>query len=151
MRNIRLARSWLGIVLAAAIAIPATAQHERVLTRDGIAYVSGGIGEDSQERLAAREREFNLKLVFTLVEGNYVADVNVTVSNAGGSNIVEHVADGPFFMAKLPAGLYSVTATYEGRTVTRKVKVAAERLRTEYLRWPSNPETDLAVSRWRKE
>jgi len=47
-------------------------------------FVSGGVGASSQEDLKAREREFNLKLVFTLVEGNYVADVNVAIRDAGG-------------------------------------------------------------------
>jgi len=113
----------------------------------GLSYVSGGIGEAEQQELKAREGEFNLKLVFTLVEGNYVTDVSVVVS-AKGKRIIEHVAQGPFFMARLPAGEYTVSAAYEGRTVTRKVSVAEKRLRTEYLRWPANSKTDLPVSRW---
>ncbi|RSL37836.1 hypothetical protein CEP53_015448, partial [Fusarium sp. AF-6] len=99
------------------------------------------------ERLKAREREFNLKLVFTLVEGNYVADVGVTIKNAAGKTMVEHVADGPFFMAKLPAGAYSVTTVYEGKTQTRKVSIRDGRLHTEYIRWPSNPATDFPLPR----
>ncbi|OGA38340.1 MAG: hypothetical protein A3G24_14815 [Betaproteobacteria bacterium RIFCSPLOWO2_12_FULL_62_13] len=112
----------------------------------GVSYVSGGIGENGQAQLMAREKEFNLKLVFTLVEGNYVADVNVLVKDAGGKTVVEHLANGPFFMARLPAGTYSVAATYEGKTQTRKIKVG-DRLHTEYLRWPSNPQTDFALPR----
>ena len=95
----------------------------------------------------AREKEFNLKLVFTLVEGNYLADVDVTVKDAKGKTMIRHVADGPFFMAKLPAGTYSVTAVYEGKGQTRKVTVREEKLRTEYIRWPSNPKTDFPLPR----
>ena len=114
-----------------------------------IAHVSGGIGVDEQQRLEAREREFNLKLVFTLNEGNYIAGVNVGVTDGKGRMVVEDVADGPFFMAKLPAGNYTVAATYEGKTVTRKVQVGSKGLHTENLHWPSNPQTDnVAVSRW---
>jgi hypothetical protein len=36
--------------------------------QNGATFISGGIGIDSQERLTAREKEFNLKLVFTLAE-----------------------------------------------------------------------------------
>ncbi len=57
-------------------------------------------------------------------------------------------ADGPFFMAKLPAGTYSVNAVYEGKSQASKVTLRDGRLRTEYLRWPSNPKQDLPVSRW---
>jgi len=113
----------------------------------GIDFVSGGIGEAEQQQLLAHEGEYNLKLVFTLMEGNYVADVKVTVKNSAGQSVVEHVAGGPFFLAKLPAGRYTVSATYEGRTVTRQVRVSEKPLRTEYLRWPSNPETDHPLPR----
>lgn len=112
-----------------------------------ISFVSGGIGEAEQQQLRAREGEYNLKLVFTLTEGNYLADVNVVVSDAKGGKLVEHQAGGPFFMVKLPAGQYSVAATYDGKTVTRKVTVGARGLRTEYLRWAANPETDHPLPR----
>lgn len=114
----------------------------------GVALLSGGIGEDEQRALAAREKEFNLKLVFSLVQGNYIAGVGVVIWDAKGASIVEHIAQGPIFLARLPAGRYQVAATYLDRTVTRQVTVAAGRLRTEYLRWPSHPEDDLPVSRW---
>lgn len=35
-----------------------------------------------------------------------------------------------------------VEATYEGKRQSRKIKLG-DRLHTEYLRWPSNPETDF--------
>jgi hypothetical protein len=75
--------------------------------------------------------------VFTLVEGNYLSDVSVSIKNTGGKTLVEHVADGPFFMAKLPAGTYSVTVAYENKTQTRNVSVRAG-LKTEHFRWASN-------------
>lgn len=138
-------KRWLGL-LAACFAALAMAQTvpEQVITQSGVSFASGGIGVDSQERLKAREREFNLKLVFTLVEGNYLSDVGVSVKNAAGKTLIEHVADGPFFMAKLPAGAYAVTATYEGKSQTRKVNVTSS-LKTEYFRWASNPQTDFVL------
>lgn len=117
----------------------------------GVTYVSGGVGVGEQQELIAQEKNFNLKLVFTLVEGNYLADVNVVLADAKGNKLIEHLADGPFFMAKLPAGQYTVSATYEGKTVTRKVNVSAARLHTEHFRWPRNPEVDFVVSRSTKE
>jgi hypothetical protein len=112
-----------------------------------VTYIAGGIGETEQEQMIVREKEFNLKLVFSLVQGNYVADVDVVVSGPKGGKVVETFVRGPIFMTKLPAGEYSVAATYEGKTVTRKVAVTNGRLRTEYFRWPAGPE-DTPVSRW---
>lgn len=134
----------LGVCALLLAAGPGLAQQEQVLSRGGVSYLSGGVGVASQERLKALEKEFNLKLVFTLVEGNYVANVSVAVKDAAGKNVFEHFADGPFFMMRLPAGAYSVTATYDGKSETREVKVG-QRLRTEYFRWPSKPGVDFPL------
>lgn len=135
MKQIAIA-AWLLLLLAGPVANAADVPH-----------VSGGIGEDEQKSLQAREGEFNLKLVFTLLEGNYLADVSVTVTDAANRKIIEHRATGPFFMAKLPAGQYRIEASHEGKTVARKVSVGARGLRTEYLRWASNPATDFPLPR----
>lgn len=113
-----------------------------------VAVLSGGVGESEQQALAAREQEFNLKLVFSLVQGNYVADVNVAVSDGKGRKVIERGDVGPFLLARLPAGEYDVLAARGATTVSRKVKVVSGKLRTEYLRWPANPEQDLPISRW---
>jgi hypothetical protein len=105
-------------------------------------YVTSGVGADEIARLKAREKDFNLKLVFTLVEGNYVSDVAVTVKDKTGNPVLAVFSPGPVMLAKLPRGSYVVEATYESNTQTRKVDVR-ERLRTEYVRWRSNPETDF--------
>ena len=116
------------------------------MTGGGINYVSGGVGVDSEEQMLAQQKNFNLKLMFTWLEGNYLADVNVAIADAKGNKVIEDVADGPFFMAKLPDGQYTVTATYEGTTQTRKVSVSAGHLNTVHLRWARNPATDFVVS-----
>lgn len=143
----QISQAAVACVLAAALAFNAAADQE--VNRDGVKYVSGGVGADSEARLNARAKEFNLKLLFTLNEGNYVADVGVKVADAKGRTVIEHVADGPLFLARLPQGQYTVTASYEGRALTRKVSVGSG-LRTEQFRWPANPAEDLPVSRWRE-
>lgn len=118
-------------------------------TPDGIAYVAGGIGIEAQQRLDAKARadDFNLKLVFTLHEGNYIADVDVVMKDQQARTVLQEMADGPFLFAKLPAGRYTVEATYEGKTETRTINVGETGMRTAYMRWPSNPQTDFIVKR----
>ena len=116
---------------------------DRVVARGSVPVVSGGVGEDSLAQLKAREKEFNLKLVLTLAEGNYLADVDVTVSDAQGRALVQHVTDGPIFMARLPAGTYLVSASYNNARQTRKVALRGDRLHVEYLRWPGDPRVDF--------
>jgi hypothetical protein len=95
-----------------------------------------------RETASALERGYNLKLVFTLVEGNYVSDVAVVVKDRAGIPVLVVFAPGPLVLAKLPRGSYVVEATYGSSTLTRRVDVR-DRMRTEYVRWPSDPETDF--------
>jgi hypothetical protein len=132
----------MAAALLAGFALHAVAA-EPVAARNSVPVISGGVGDESLARLQAREQEFNLKLVFALVEGNYVADVGVTIRDASGRTVIDHVTDGPILMARLPAGAYAVNARYNRQTQTRNVWVRADRLHTEYLRWPSNPQVDF--------
>lgn len=133
--SVRFCTTLIFIVLTPGAASAAAAEQP-------FAYATAGVGADEIARLKARESEFNVKLVFTLMEGNYLSDVAVVVNDRSGNPVLVLAAPGPMVLAKLPPGAYVVQATYEGRTVTRKLDVR-ERLRTEYLRWPSNPETDF--------
>jgi len=153
MRQSKFPAGWAGVASlmfflagAPAHAQSATGAVNVEKTADGVEYASGGVGDNALQQMNERAKDFNLKLVFTLNEGNYIADVNVTVKDAKGRTVVEDVAEGPIFLARLPAGQYNVTANFDGKTQTRKLRVG-KGLRTEYLRWPSNPETDNPLPR----
>jgi hypothetical protein len=133
--------------LAAAVSVTVAHAQSGMVATTAPAYISGGVGDPDVARLKSQERDYELKLVFTLNEGNYVADVALSLRDAKGNHVIDTVSDGPIFMAKLPPGGYTVSATYEGRTITRKIGVPARGLRTEYLRWPANPATDFAMAR----
>ncbi len=112
--------------------------QEQPRTAGGATYISGGVGLDSVERLNSQSKDFNLKLVFTLNEGNYLASVPVTITDGRGNKVIEAVSEGPLFMAKLPAGSYTVAATNDGKTQTRKVTVGQGQ-QTAYMRWAATP------------
>ena len=103
---------------------------------EGNNYLSGGVGDEDEARVLARQKDYNLKLLFTLNEGNYLAGVDVSIADSSGRNVIHTVSEGPYFMAKLPAGQYTVSATNDGKTITRKIQVG-KGLRSEQMRWPS--------------
>lgn len=150
-------RRALGLLLAIALlagssvraATPATRQvpaPDRVQEMNGITFVSGGIGADSRESLAEREKYYNFKLVLTLEgAGSFVSDARVTLANAAGDKLVEHTTEGPLFLASLPPGNYVVNARFRDITVTRKFQVRADRLHTEHMRWPADPALDVTT------
>ena len=89
----------------------------------GIPYVSGGIGSDEREKLAAIGKNYSLKLVFAIKGGEYLADVKVEISDSIGKKVIDAVADGPWFFANLPPGKYTVTVTMMGKEKQNRVDI----------------------------
>ena len=108
-----------------AVSFSAEAPATPLMVKDyeGIPYVSGGIGLDEREALSAIASEYNLKIVFALKEGNYLADASVLIKDAQGKTVLDAVSDGPWFYARLPAGHYAVTATMMEKANTEKVQI----------------------------
>jgi len=122
---------------------------DRTLSANGVAYVSGGIGSDSRDALAVREKEFNFKLVSTIIgTGTYVSDVAITIADSSGKTLLRHTTQGPLFMARLPEAAYNLSVTFRDQTQTRKFRVppaSRGRLHTEYLRWPARADDDWTL------
>ena len=99
-----------------------------------IPTLTGGVGLEEIGVLHPQQAKFNLKFVFTLLEGDYIADVTVKVADASGKAVLEQTVDGPILLALLPTGNYVVTLTYEGVVQTRKLALRDKALRTEQVR-----------------
>lgn len=145
-------KRWMGacgVVFGLLGGTPLAAQAQavdRVQEQNGITFVSGGIGADSRDNLAAREKSYNFKLVTTLDgSGSFISGALVVLSTAKGEKRVEHVTEGPIMLAGLPAGAYVLTASFRGLVHTRKFQVRADRLHTEHVRWPADPSQDVVL------
>ncbi len=125
MRKIGLIVLSLFVLSNAAVSFSAETPAPPLMVKDyeGIPYVSGGIGMDEREAMSAIASEYNLKIVFALKEGNYLADASVLIKDAQGKTVLDAVSDGPWFYAKLPAGQYAVTATMMEKANTEKVQI----------------------------
>lgn len=126
----------IAAVLLAATSLAAAADAEPVVQAGGnVSYVSGGVGSESLDRLAAIAGQFNVKLVFATNSGEYVSNVRVEIIDAKGHSVVDAHSDGPWFLAHLPLGHYQVVANLSGKAEKRQIEVAASRLSTIDFRW----------------
>ena len=114
----------------------ALSQVVKINTINGIAYVSGGVGLDEREMIQELAKDFNLKLVFAVKTGNYLAGVRVAIETAAGETVLETVADGPWFYANLPPGDYTVAAEAMGQREEEDVRVSKTGQSRLLFHWP---------------
>lgn len=100
-----------------------------------VPYISGGTGADARQELLAKERDYNLKIIAADKSGDYLADVQVVIESARNERVLETTMDGPILLAKLAPGTYTISATSDTRTLTRRVTIAAQGLQQADFRW----------------
>lgn len=104
-----------------------------------VVYRSGGIGEDETRAMTAAMRDYPLAL--TLVEadatghGSYLAAVDLVIRDAAGREVLRTASEGPFFLARLSPGRYTLTGVYRGVSRERTVTVPARGTAHATLAW----------------
>jgi hypothetical protein len=103
-----------------------------------IGFVSGGVGDDDRTALRQMAHNYNLRLQFAIQgSGEYLSDVNVTLTDEKGRTLLDTISDGPLFFAKVPPGRYKITAAEGGRTLTHAVVVPAAGTAAQAFYWPA--------------
>jgi hypothetical protein len=116
-----------------AVPIGPEAQHQ-----GDVAFVSGGVGDEDRSAMRAMAHDYNLHLQFALQgSGEYLAGVNVTVTDEKGKTLLDTIADGPLFFAKLPAGRYKIAVAQGGRSQSRNVVVPTSGPVAQAFYWPA--------------
>lgn len=133
MSNVRV----LALVLAGAAMLGSgiVVAQERLSEAGGTRYISGGVGEESQGRLAAQAAQFNLRVIFALKAGNYVSGVEASVWDGSGRQVFATVTDGPWLYAQIPPGNYVMRAALGGQVQEQKFAVPPQGSRQLVFRW----------------
>lgn len=137
LRTEPLAAALLAVGMAAApLYVQATTGLPPEQTASGIVYRTGGIGKDEAAAFKKIETDYPLVLEFIGKNGEYLADVTVTVAKAhGGQKVLETTATGPFLMAKLSPGKYRVTAEFMGKREHRMIDVHSKGTAQLLFQW----------------
>jgi hypothetical protein len=99
-------------------------------------FISGGIGEEERAALAPMRAQFNLHLTFAVARsGNYLADVGVALRDAAGREVFSANAEGPWLLAQVVPGRYSLGAEYGGKIQTHPLIVRSAGRTEMFLYW----------------
>lgn len=128
----------LGATFGGALAVAAEGDLPATQRAGEVTYLSGGIGLDQSRAIKDVMRDYPLVLTFvgTTRNGNeYLSDVPVTITDVSGNTVLDTTSDGPFMLASLPGGRYTVTASYGGKTEQHTVNVSTARHARQTFTW----------------
>jgi hypothetical protein len=128
--------AWLAgpVLLGALLAVPVSAQEVRSI--DGILVVTGGVGSDERSEMMMALPDYNLKVVAAARRsGEYLGEVALEIRDTTGKRVLGMTLEGPWLLARLPAGTYELRLTHQDKTQTRTVGVPAQGKREAYFYW----------------
>lgn len=108
-----------------------------------VSYVTGGIGIDEADAFRSAAPQYNLRVTFSSLRGEYYAAVKVTLLDAQGRTVIETTSDGPFVYFHVRPGKYQVRAENLGQAVTRAAQVRDKRATELYIRWKAPREEQM--------
>jgi len=115
-------------LFSAAFADDSTSSLPAATTAGNATFLSGGIGDDESNAIKQAAKQYPLELEFTInaaPRNEYAAGVQVKLFDSHHNALIDTVSNGPFFLATVPDGRYTIEATENGQTQTRKITVSA--------------------------
>ena len=109
---------------------------------NGFTYICGGIGRAEAERMKQAAANYDLMLTFAERDGDYLADVDVAIADAGRRRVLEARCDGPIMLVDVPqAGAYRIRAEAIGLAMTSSAYIGNKQSAPQQVRlaWPMEP------------
>lgn len=105
-----------------------------------ISYLSGGIGQAEAHAMEHAAKNYPLELEFVKrakPKDEYLANIRVHVKDAHDKVVLDTTANGPFLLAKIPAGKYAVSADHDGKVQQREIEITPKEHRRVVFEWKS--------------
>jgi len=113
-------------------ALAATTQYSPT----GIAYISGGIGDEEVAALKRHQQAFNLHLLFSKGEvGEAVTNVNVSIYDTEGQLVFRLHESLPRLNIQLPPQRYAIVASLQGEKQSHLLTLEAGETKRVILNW----------------
>lgn len=116
----------------------ALAQIPPTLHSKGIAYISGGVGEEEIVAILAEAKQWPLLLELSQIEngrGVWIFGAKINIVNTKKQVIFDAQADGPYMLINLGAGDYVIDASYQGVHQQRAISMKANASQKISLFW----------------
>lgn len=95
---------------------------------DGVAYISGGVGEEESAAILSEAKQWPVMLELSQIEngrGIWIFGAKTKITNAKHKLIFDAQADGPYMLINIEPGDYVLQASYQGAEQKRALTVKA--------------------------
>lgn len=119
-----------------------------VKVQGAVSYITGGVGEDEAAAFKHAAATYPLEMLFVQKarpRDEFLADISVSVRDRSGNSLLETTAEGPFLLAKLPAGKYQIEAQYYGERKYQTVEVRPGTHRRAVFVWAPRDESEAPI------
>ena len=104
-------------------------------TSGGIRYITGGVGDEERDAIRQQANEYSLWIWLARSgSGYFLADVKVDIEDASGRPVLDTVINGPWLLARVPAGRYTIHTDQSDAATT--VNVGTTGHTVSVLRFP---------------
>lgn len=105
--------------------------------RGPVPFVSGGVGEEERQEIEKLSPGYSLELLFATKgsPNQYLADVKVQITDKDGKIVLDAVTQGPFLLAKMPPGRYSVSADNDGTIKRQRIQITGAKPHRVVFLW----------------
>lgn len=106
----------------------------QVKTSDGgIRYASGGVGAGERDELRALAKQFNLQIMSAMQGGGeYLADMGIRIMDSKGATVLSATSKGPYFLAELPPGSYTVEVSAKDKTQKQSAQIGKSQVQLNF-------------------
>lgn len=112
----------------------------------GVNYMTGGISEEEVVALKPYIKKFNLRLVFSEgTSGRSATPVNVNIYDLDSKLVFRVAGAQPQLLVDLPAGTYTVLASYNGEKLRHKFELGTDEFKKIILNWKNLVDEDMPM------
>lgn len=111
------------------------AHHMEVMNKNGVTFMSGGVGLDERKEMESTAKDYNVYVTNADGHGLLTADTTITIHGKKGGELISVSNTGPLFYAKLPPGTYTMTAENGGQHLKRMFTISGNKRKNISLIW----------------
>lgn len=138
-------KHWKSFIMLFAFCLHAHADNhsQPAALAGGIKFMSGGIGQEEAELFKENQKKYSVRFIFS--EGNrgrLIMPINANIYDAQSKLVFRIVDAGPQLLVDLPAGTYTILASYHGDRLRHKFTLKPNAHRKIVLNWKNVIEED---------